>query len=93
MGLVRLSCLTFSSFSSFLLFDSSFICLICIERKIANLTNEQLLNLSRLDDVEEEDEDEVSTPEAEPVAVAITVRYHSPLFAMLLYTLIYLPTD
>lgn len=48
-----------------------------IERKIANLTSEQLLNLSRLDDVEEEDEDEVSAPEAEPVAVAITVLYAS----------------
>ena len=45
------------------------------ERKIANLTSEQLMNLSRLDDVDEEDEDEVSTPEAEPVAVAITVRF------------------
>ena len=33
------------------------------------------MNLSRLDDVDEEDEDEVSTPEAEPVAVAITVRF------------------
>ena len=51
--------------------------LVQIERKIANLTSEQLLNLSRLDDVEEEDEDEVSTPEAEPVAVAITVLYSS----------------
>ena len=44
---------------------------------MANLTNEQLMNLSRLDDVDEEDEDEddSGTPELEPVAVAITVRY------------------
>ena len=35
------------------------------------------MNLSRLDDVDEEDEDEddSGTPELEPVAVAITVRY------------------
>ncbi len=39
------------------------------------MTSEQLLNLSRLDDVDEEDEDEASTPEAEPVAVAITVGF------------------
>ena len=32
---------------------------ICLtERKIASMTSEQLLNLSRLDDVDEEDEDE-----------------------------------
>ena len=44
------------------------------ERKIASMTNEQLLNLSRLDDVDEEDEDEVQAAEMEPVAVAITVK-------------------
>jgi len=43
------------------------------ERKIASMTSEQLLNLSRLDDVDEEDEDEVQAAEMEPVAVAITV--------------------
>ncbi|XP_032781898.2 protein lap4 isoform X6 [Daphnia magna] len=45
------------------------------ERKIANLTSEQLLNLSRLDDVDEEDEDEAEAdePHVEPVAVAVTV--------------------
>lgn len=53
----------------------NFLCSIFLERKIANLTSEQLLNLSRLDDVDEEDEDEASTPEAEPVAVAITVSF------------------
>lgn len=42
------------------------------ERKVAALTNEQLMNLSRLDDVDEEDEDEDEAEEA-PVAVAITV--------------------
>lgn len=45
---------------------------------MANLTSEQLMNLSRLDDVDEEDEDEddSETPELEPVAVAITVGYY-----------------
>ncbi|XP_046647495.1 protein lap4-like isoform X3 [Daphnia pulicaria] len=46
------------------------------ERKIANLTSEQLLNMSRLDDVDEEDEDEIdeaNEPHVEPVAVAVTV--------------------
>lgn len=39
------------------------------------MTSEQLLNLSRLDDVDEEDEDEVQAAEMEPVAVAITVIF------------------
>lgn len=49
-----------------------------VERKVANLTSEQLMNLSRLDDVDEEDEDDdsSSTPEVEPVAVAITVGFY-----------------
>lgn len=34
--------------------------------------------MSRLDDVDEEDEDEASTPEAEPVSVAITVGFVYP---------------
>jgi hypothetical protein len=43
---------------------------------MANLTSEQLLNMSRLDDVDEEDEDEIdeaNEPHVEPVAVAVTV--------------------
>lgn len=44
-----------------------------VEKKIAALTSEQLMNMSRLDDVDEEDEEDLKTPEPEAVAVAITV--------------------
>ena len=66
------------------LFSIEYLC--WIERKIANLTNEQLMNLSRLDDVEEADEEEEEDSPKLTGVVPITVLlslYHWYLILLL----------